>query len=142
MIVMLRQFALVVFGLLWCVPAGFADTPSPPNATVYIISPKSGDTVSASVKVLFGLRGMGIAPAGIDAEMTGHHHLVVDYETPPLDDYLPTGSPQVTHFGKGQTETDLILEPGEHTLQLIFGDKDHKPHVPPVVSDVVKITVK
>lgn len=139
---MFRQFAVIVVGLLGCASAGLADTPSPPNAEVYIISPKSGDTVSSPVRVQFGLRGMGIAPAGVDAEMTGHHHLIINKDTPPLDDYLPTGDPQVVHFGKGHSETELTLEPGEHTLQLVLGDKDHKPHIPPVVSDVVKFTVQ
>ncbi len=139
---MFRQLALIVVGVIWCMPVTNADTPSPPGASVYIITPEDGETISSPVKVHFGLRGMGIAPAGVDAELTGHHHLVVDQDTPALDDYLPTGNPQVIHFGKGQTETDLVLEPGEHTLQLVLGDKDHKPHIPPVVSDIVKFTVK
>ena len=138
----IRQLALVIVGIGLCAPMALADTPSPPGAEVYIISPKSGEVLSSPVKVLFGLRGMGIAPAGTEAEMTGHHHLVIDRETPPLNDYLPTGNPQVIHFGKGQTETDIVLEPGKHTIQLVLGDKDHKPHVPPVVSKVVKFTVK
>ena len=139
---MFYRLILIFTGLALCAPVTFADTPSPPGAKVYIISPKDGETVTDLVKVQFGLLGMGVAPAGIDADLTGHHHLVVDRDTPPLDDYLPTGNPQVIHFGKGQTETELVLEPGEHTLQLVLGDKDHKPHVPPVVSDIVKFTVK
>ena len=85
---------------------------------------------------------MGVAPAGVEMENTGHHHLVVDAATPSLTDYLPTGNPQVLHFGKGQTETELKLAPGTHTLQLIFADKDHKPHQPPVLSEKITITVK
>ncbi len=139
---MFRQLTLVIVGLLWSMPMGLADTPSPPNASVYIISPSDGDVVSSPVTVQFGLRGMGIAPAGVDMEMTGHHHLVVDRETPPLDDYLPVGEADVIHYGMGQTETELTLEPGEHTLQLVLGDKDHKPHIPPVVSEIVTITVE
>ena len=139
---MFRQLALTFAAIALSASLSFADTPSPPGADVYIISPKNGETVTGPVKVQFGLLGMGIAPAGIDAESTGHHHLVVDKEAPPLDDYLPTGDPQIIHFGKGQTETELVLEPGEHTVQLVLGDMDHKPHVPPVVSGVVKFTVK
>ena len=119
-----------------------ADTPSAKGAKVYIIAPKNGETVSAPVTVQFGLKGMGVAPAGIEMEDTGHHHLIVDKETPPLNDYLPVGDPQVIHFGKGQTETELKLAPGKHTLQLILADKDHKPHVPAVVSEKITITVK
>jgi hypothetical protein len=119
-----------------------ADTPSVKGASVYIIAPKNGDTVGTKVTVQFGLKGMGIAPAGVEMEGTGHHHLVVDKDTPALNDYLPVGDAQVMHFGKGQTETELTLTPGRHTLQLVFGDKDHKPHAPAVVSEKITITVK
>ena len=119
-----------------------ADTPSVKGASVYIIAPKNGATVGTKVTVQFGLKGMGIAPAGVEMEGTGHHHLVVDKDTPALNDYLPVGDAQVLHFGKGQTETELTLTPGRHTLQLVFGDKDHKPHVPAVVSEKITITVK
>lgn len=119
-----------------------ADTPSVKGAQVYIIAPKNGDTVSGPVLVQFGLKGMGVAPAGVEIEGTGHHHLIVDKDAPPLDTYLPIDDPQVIHFGKGQTETELKLAPGKHTLQLVLGDKDHKPHAPPVVSEKITITVK
>lgn len=117
-------------------------TPSVKGASVYIIAPKNGDTVGGKVVVQFGLKGMGIAPAGVEMEGTGHHHLIVDKDTPPLNDYLPVGDAQVIHFGKGQTETELTLAPGRHTLQLVFADKDHKPHAPAVVSEKITITVK
>ena len=119
-----------------------ADTPSVAGAQVYIIAPKNGETVSSPVRVQFGLKGMGVAPAGVEMEGTGHHHLVVDKDAPPLDTYLPIDDPQVIHFGKGQTETELKLAPGKHTLQLVLADQDHKPHVPPVVSEKITITVK
>ena len=51
------------------------------------------------------------------------------------------GSPPM-HFGKGQTETEITLEPGTHTLQLILGNHFHVPHNPPVVSEKITITVK
>ena len=101
------------------------------------------------VKVVFGLKGMGICPAGVVADGgvpypdTGHHHLLVDMkELPPMDVALPVDLPNVKHFGKGQTETVLELSPGEHTLQLVFADYAHVPHNPPVVSKKIKITVK
>lgn len=134
---------LIAAGILFASSAALsADTPSTKGAHVYIIAPKNGDTVSGTVTVQFGLKGMGVAPAGIEMEDTGHHHLIVNKDTPPLNDYLPVGDPQVIHFGKGQTETDLTLAPGKHTLQLILADKDHKPHAPPVVSEKITITVK
>jgi len=114
-------------------------TPSPEGAVAYIVSPKDGDTVKGPVKVIFGLVGMGIAPAGVEMEHTGHHHLLVDQDTLPPEG-LPMGSPPI-HFGKGQTETTIELEPGTHTLQLIMGNYLHVPHNPPVVSEMITITV-
>lgn len=115
-------------------------TPSPEGAEAYIVSPVHGETVDRTFTVVFGLRGMGVAPAGIDKENTGHHHLLIDSDELPPEN-LPMGS-QVKHFGGGQTEMTLTLEPGEHTLQLILGDKLHIPHDPPVVSKQITITVK
>ena len=116
-------------------------SPAPPeDASVYIISPADGDEVSSPVTVLFGLKGMGIAPAGVEGEKTGHHHLLVDQEKlPELNTVM--GNPPL-HFGGGQTETTLELEPGEHTLQLILGNHLHVPFDPMVTSEKITITVK
>jgi hypothetical protein len=116
-------------------------TASPAGAEVYIIAPKDGDTVSSPVNVKFGLKGMGVAPAGMAFENSGHHHLIIDSPTPPLDAPIPADATHV-HFGKGQTETSIELKPGKHTLQLVLGDQLHIPHDPAVVSKVVTITVK
>ncbi|WP_420492989.1 DUF4399 domain-containing protein [Sedimenticola selenatireducens] len=113
---------------------------SPTGASVYIVSPTNGSTVSSTFTVIFGLKGMGVAPAGTEKEATGHHHLLVDGKMmPPLDQ--PLGK-EIKHFGAGQTETELTLSPGPHTLQLILGDKGHIPHDPPVVSQIVTINVQ
>ena len=117
-------------------------TPSPKGAEAYIISPKDGDTVKSPVRVLFGLAGMGVAPAGVDIPDTGHHHLIIDLgELPSLDVPLPA-TENVVHFGKGQTEAEIELSPGKHSLQLVLGDKIHLPHAPPVISKKITITVK
>ena len=109
-------------------------------AHAYIVSPKNNEIVSSPVTVVFGLNGMGVAPAGIERNNTGHHHLLINAsKLPPLDQ--PLGS-AVLHFGGGQTQTTLELEPGEHTLQLILGDHLHRPHNPPIVSEKITITVK
>jgi len=84
---------------------------------------------------------MGVAPAGIDKAGTGHHHLLIDTELPPLGLPIPNDD-QHRHFGGGQTETQVELPPGEHTLQLILGDDRHVPHDPPVVSEIITITVR
>jgi hypothetical protein len=115
---------------------------SPDGAKVYIILPKNGEEVASPVTVLFGLKGMGVAPAGIDVANTGHHHLMVDVEElPNLDEPLPSDEHHL-HFGGGQTQYDLELSPGTHTLQLVLGDRLHRPHDPPVISDKITITVK
>lgn len=115
----------------------FADGHAP---QAYIVTPADGATVPSTFKVVFGLSGMGVAPAGVEREKTGHHHLLVDMDQlPPLDQ--PLGK-EVKHFGGGQTETTLSLPPGKHTLQLILGDHLHKPHNPAVISERITIEVK
>jgi hypothetical protein len=116
-------------------------TPSPAGAQVYIISPADGETVSSPVTVRFGLKGMGVAPAGIAFDNSGHHHLIVDADLPPADAPIPADANHL-HFGKGQTETTLELKPGKHTLQLLLGDQLHVPHEPVVASKKITITVK
>jgi hypothetical protein len=116
-------------------------TPAPPGAEVYIISPKDGARVHAPVLVQFGLKGMGIAPAGVKFDNTGHHHLLIDTD-PPADLSAPLpATDKIVHFGKGQTETTLNLAPGKHTLQLLLADQSHIPHSPPVLSPKITITV-
>jgi hypothetical protein len=116
-------------------------TPSPAGAEVYIISPKDGAKVTSPVVVRFGLKGMGIAPAGVKFDNTGHHHLLIDTAAPAdLGSPLPA-SDKVVHFGKGQTEASVTLAPGKHTLQLLLGDQSHIPHNPPVMSKKITVTV-
>jgi hypothetical protein len=122
-------------------PAALPRTPRPADAVLYVISPADGATVRSPVTIRFGLKGMGVAPAGVDVPNTGHHHLVVDAPTPPLDLPLPADAQHI-HFGGGQTETTLELPPGTHTLQLILADKVHIPHDPPLVSERITITVE
>lgn len=121
--------------------AGLPRSAAPDKARVYFISPTDGQVVKGPVTVRFGLENMGVAPAGTAGEGLGHHHLVIDAPTPPLDLPLPKDERHV-HFGKGQTETVLELAPGKHTLQLVMGDANHIPHQPAVVSERITITVK
>ena len=130
--------ALLAFTTL---PAG-ARSPSAQGALAYIVSPADGAVVRSPVTVVFGLRGMGVAPAGVEKADTGHHHLLVDVERlPDLSLPLPADSRHV-HFGGGQTETRIELAPGTHTLQLVLGDHTHTPHDPPVISRRITITVE
>jgi len=115
-------------------------TPSPPGAAVYFVDIKDGATLPTKPTIHFGLRNMGVAPAGLDKENSGHHHLIIDAPTPTLDRPLPNDFNHL-HFGAGQTEAEVSLTPGKHTLQLLLGDKDHIPHTPPVMSDRITVTV-
>ncbi len=113
----------------------------PDGASVYFINLKDGDVASSPVRIQFGLKGMGVAPAGIEKEGTGHHHLLINAAQVDINGMLPM-TDQVRHFGAGQTETTLELKPGKYTLQLILGDQNHVPHHPPVASDPITIQVK
>lgn len=139
--------AVAVVGLANLAMAG--ETPSAPGASVYFINLEDGTMVSSPVKVMFGLSGMGVAPAGTEKENTGHHHLLVNRAplgegeegAEELNYSLPADENHV-HFGGGQTETTLELAPGEHTLQLVLADQNHIPHNPPIASEVITITVE
>ncbi len=130
--------ALAAAGLM---PA-LAQTPSPAGATVYFINLKDGQEVKSPFLVQFGLSGMGVAPAGVEKPNTGHHHLLIDTTLTPeqLKEPIPADA-QHRHFGGGQTEAMITLPKGKHTLQLVLGDWSHIPHVPPVMSKVITITV-
>ena len=140
-----RKFVASVFAItLACFSvAGSAmdKSPAPEGAEVYIISPENGATVTSPVQVVFGLKAMGVAPAGVDAEHTGHHHLIIDAPLPDLNLPIPADD-NYKHFGKGQTETTIELAPGKHTLQLLMGNFIHVPHADAVASEVIEITVK
>jgi hypothetical protein len=121
---------------------GLPVTKAPAGAEVYIISPQDGATVSQTFTVRFGLKGMGVAPAGVAHEKTGHHHLLVDVkELPAAGQPIPKDEQHI-HFGGGQTETTLKLPPGTHTLQLELGDENHIPFDPTLVSKQITVHVK
>ena len=133
--------SIALAALLTSGAAVAGDSPAPKNAYLYIGWPNDGEVIhSQNFRVWFGLRNMGVAPAGIDKPMTGHHHLIIDAPLPPMDEEIPSDNNHL-HFGHGQTETRVTLPPGKHTLQLLLGDKSHVPHNPPVVSQKITITI-
>lgn len=121
--------------------AALPRTASPAGAQVYFVSPEDGARVTSPVTIRFGLRGMGVAPAGVTSPNTGHHHLLIDVAELPPDNLPMPSNEHMRHFGLGQTEVALELAPGQHTLQLVLGDALHIPHDPPVRSDKITITV-
>jgi hypothetical protein len=134
------QRALMASTITLAIPVS-AQTPAPPDAVVYIITPRDGQRIRSPITVRFGLRNMGVTRAGDTTPNMGHHHLLVDV-TEPIEpnEPLPTDRKHL-HFGAGQTETQLDLPPGKHTLQLVLGDAEHKPFNPVVTSNKVTITV-
>lgn len=135
-----------VLALGICLLAAFAvaadRVAAPAGAEVYFITPHDGATLHGPVTVRFGLKGLGISPAGVKFDNTGHHHLLVDTDFSELkaDAPLPA-TDKILHFGKGQTETELSLAPGKHTLQLVFADYLHTSFDPPLVSKKITVTV-
>ena len=111
------------------------------GTSLYFINVKNGDSVTSPVNVQFGLRGMGVSPAGVEKVGTGHHHLLVDVPELDVNNGIPM-SDQHRHFGLGQTEVSIALKPGVHTLQLVLGDQNHIPHHPVVMSERITVTVK
>ena len=142
--------AITLFGAIIAGQAAFAgETPSMEGASVYFANIQDGDTVKAGTTIVFGLSGMGVAPAGTEVENTGHHHLLINRapfgEVADDADSIEYGYPaddNHVHFGKGQTEVKLDLPPGTHTLQLALGDLNHVPHNPPVLGEHITITVE
>ena len=132
---------VLLSALAICSTVMAGNTVAPADARVYIVSPSHGEIVSSPVKVIFGLSGMGVAPAGTQKDKTGHHHLLIDTAVPDLNRPIPTDD-RHKHFGGGQTEVSIELAPGNHTLQLLFADFAHIPHNPPVMSEQITITVK
>jgi len=122
--------------------AAEAPTQAAAGSELYFIAPADGATVERVFAVKFGLRGMGVAPAGTLREGTGHHHLLIDVkEAPKAGEAIPN-DPHHLHFGSGQTETMLALPSGDHTLQLVLGDASHRVFDPPLLSERITVHVK
>jgi hypothetical protein len=139
---MRSKVILLLAATLGCATLAVAREPSPAGAEVYIVSPKDGAKVRSPVTVVFGLKGMGVAPAGIKLENTGHHHLILDGDAPADLTQPLAANEKSVHFGKGQTEASVTLAPGKHTLLLVLGDSLHVPHDPAVISKKITITVE
>jgi len=112
------------------------------TAKVFIISPIDNAVVENPITVIFGVSDMQISPAGIKKAYSGHHHLLIDViNLPDLMKPIPSDENHI-HFGNGQTRTEINLDKGRHTLQLLLGDHLHVPHIKPVISKKISIIVK
>lgn len=103
-------------------------------------TPRDGDTVTSPFMVRFVVKDMEVVPAGEVKPGTGHHHILID--VPPVaDNSVIPADAQHKHFGKGQTETELTLPPGEHTLSLQFADGAHRSYGA-AYRKTIRVTVK
>jgi hypothetical protein len=138
---------LMTVGILIAISGGAAPgsaaerQPAPKDAYAYIGWPNDGEVVTQRFKVWLGLRNFGVAPSGVNRPNTGHHHLLIDTDLPPLDEPIPNDKKHI-HLGAGQTEVFVELPPGRHTIQLLMGDYDHVPHDPPVMSKKITVFVR
>jgi hypothetical protein len=122
-------------------PAALQRSASAEGASVFFITPTDGATVSNPITIEFGIEGMEVVKAGVDQPFSGHHHLLIDTDLPDMGMPIPADEHHV-HFGDGRTTTEIELSPGEHTLQMLLGDHLHIPHNPPLMSEVIRITVE
>ena len=138
----LKALAFLAISIGLPAVAAFAGpSPMPPDARVYIIWPQDGQVIpGGKFWVRMGLSNAGIAPAGVEQQFTGHHHILVDTDLPSMDEAIPSDRRHL-HFGRGQTEARLELPPGRHTLQLLMGDAGHVPHNPPLYSKKITIII-
>lgn len=134
---------LALAGLALALPGGATaqQRAMPDNARVYILWPPDGAVVRGPFWVRMGLVNAGVAPAGVERDGTGHHHILINVPLPPLDEPIPNDRNHL-HFGAGQTEARLDLPPGKHTIQLMLGDENHVPHKPPLFSKPITVTVR
>ncbi|MDP6931477.1 MAG: DUF4399 domain-containing protein, partial [Myxococcota bacterium] len=109
------------------------------GATVSFVAPQAGSEVTSPVAVQMGIEGMTIQPAGTAEVGSGHHHIIVDGEGVALGQVVPADATHI-HYGGGQTETELELEPGEHTLTLQLADGLHRSYGP-ALSTSITVTV-
>ena len=122
-------------------PAAMPRSPSPDSARLFFITPADGATVTNPISVEFGVEGMEVVKAGTNQPHSGHHHLLIDTDLPDLGLPIPADEHHV-HFGDGRTATEISLPPGEHSLQMLLGDHLHIPHDPPLMSEVIRVTVE
>ena len=111
-----------------------------PEQAVFFVEPKDGATVSSPFKVVFGVRGMAVEPAGDIKANSGHHHLLINLEAMKAGDAIPVDDTHL-HFGKAQTETEVKLPPGNYLLTLQYANGAHVSYGPPM-SASIRVTVK
>jgi hypothetical protein len=114
--------------------------PVPEGARVFFVEPADQGKLKSPLIVKFGVDKMTVKPAGDLVEGTGHHHLIIGPAGIEVGKQVPADDQHI-HYGKGQTETELTLEPGEYDLTLQFADGMHMSYGPTLAS-TIHITVE
>lgn len=110
------------------------------DKAVYFIEPAHNAKVKSPFKVVFGLKGMEVKPAGTMDKDTGHHHLLINKMAMNEGEVIPADEKHL-HFGAGQTETEVTLEPGEYVLTMQFANGLHQSYGP-MMSSTIKVIVE
>ena len=112
-----------------------------PAPEIYLRAPQNNAVVPTTFPVEFGLRNYGVAPVGVNLSGTGHFHILINVDAPPVGTIIPADSLH-RHFGGGQIETTLTLAPGTYTLRAVLADHEHKVISRELVSAPVRVTVR
>ncbi len=132
--------AAIISILGFTASAAAEDFKLPASGNVYFKNLHDGDSVPTKLKLEFGLEGVTTRPAGEDISdrKSGHHHLIIDGGPIAVAQPVPSDDRHL-HYGKGQSETEITLTPGKHTLTLQFADGAHRSYGPRWASTVTVI---
>jgi hypothetical protein len=92
---------------------------------VFFAEPLMGAEVKSPVKFKMIVEGFEVQPAGEIQAGKGHHHIIINGETYAEGKPVPFLEKKTFHFGKGQTEAEIELAPGEYSITLQFANGAH-----------------
>lgn len=111
-----------------------------PDKSVWFVEPKDGATVSSPFKVVFGVKGMALDPAGDIKADSGHHHLLINLGPMAAGEAIPVDNTHL-HFGKAQSDAEVTLPPGQYKLTMQFANGAHVSYGPAMAASI-NVTVK
>ena len=131
------NIAVALIGLM---AVGCSPMNAAPAQSVWFVEPQDGATVTSPFKVVFGIKGMSVEPAGEIKPDSGHHHLLINLDPMPAGEAIPVDATHL-HFGKGQTEAEVKLPPGHYKLTMQFANGAHVSYGPAMAASI-NITVQ
>ena len=136
----MRRLAIFAAFVTAVLLAGCSTMKSTPEKSVWFVEPKDGATVTSPFKVVFGVKGMAVEPAGEIKADSGHHHLLINLGPMNAGEAIPVDDKHL-HFGKAQTEAEVTLPPGQYKLTMQFANGAHVSYGPAMAASI-NITVK